>query len=198
MSGPISRRGQLILSEIVRETTRVLAENTLVQLNKLTDLDLRPFTMDDNHLNDSRGKILALLKDKRYPKPTESELSDREEHIRAALANFGMIGYSGLNKDDLTKLRPTDDYETELDVMAETRAYWQVAYKVSLLRDMDLTTSASSTTLLGSSMPSISFQSLAISIALSSPSCRSLRQKGPLALARSWPNRLSMHVSARI
>jgi len=95
--------------------------------------------MDGNHLNDSRGKILALLRDKRYPKPTESELNDREEHIRAALAELGMIGYSGLNKDDLTKLRPTDDYETELNVMAETQAYLQVAYKVSLLKYVDLT-----------------------------------------------------------
>jgi hypothetical protein len=56
---------------------------------------------------------------------------DREAKIRDLLAQLALAGYTGLKEDDLDRLRPTDEYETELEVMAEARAYWQVAYKVS-------------------------------------------------------------------
>lgn len=40
------------------------------------------------------------------------------------------IGHTGLNAEDLGKLNPPDEYETELRVMAEVRGYFQVSYKV--------------------------------------------------------------------
>jgi hypothetical protein len=40
------------------------------------------------------------------------------------------IGYPGLSAEDLGKLNPPDEYETELRVMAEVRGYFQVSYKV--------------------------------------------------------------------
>jgi hypothetical protein len=46
------------------------------------------------------------------------------------LAALAEIGYVGLSKDDLGKLNPPDEYETELEVMAEIRGYFQVSYKV--------------------------------------------------------------------
>ena len=39
-------------------------------------------------------------------------------------------GYGISNLDDLAKLKPGDEYEAELLVMAEVRGYFQVAYKV--------------------------------------------------------------------
>lgn len=52
------------------------------------------------------------------------------EKVQAALAMLVEIGYSGITEDDLGKLNPADEYETELRVMAQTRGYFQVAYKV--------------------------------------------------------------------
>ncbi|KAJ7593810.1 P-loop containing nucleoside triphosphate hydrolase protein [Mycena floridula] len=51
------------------------------------------------------------------------------DDVQAALAALAKIGYSGLTADDLPKLLPPDEYETEIHVMAEVRGYFQVAYK---------------------------------------------------------------------
>jgi hypothetical protein len=52
------------------------------------------------------------------------------EKINSILALLADVGYTGLNAEDLGKLNPPDEYETELHVMAEVRGYFQVAYKV--------------------------------------------------------------------
>ena len=41
------------------------------------------------------------------------------------------LGYDVNNEAELDRLRPPDEYEQELIVVAEVRAYFQVAYKVS-------------------------------------------------------------------
>lgn len=40
------------------------------------------------------------------------------------------MGDAGVRAEDLAKLNPPDEYETELRVMAEVRGYFQVSYKV--------------------------------------------------------------------
>ena len=57
----------------------------------------------------------------------------RNEKINEILASLASIGYTGLTEDDLGKLNPVDEYETELHVMAEVRGYFQVSYKVSYI-----------------------------------------------------------------
>ena len=52
--------------------------------------------------------------------------------MKETLANLAKLGYAGLTEVDLGKLNPPDLYEEELEVMAEVRAYFQVAYKVRL------------------------------------------------------------------
>lgn len=61
---------------------------------------------------------------------------DRQDKVAKALALLTELGYTGVVEDDLGKLRPSDEYEAEMEVMAEVRAYFQVAYKVRLLRRM--------------------------------------------------------------
>ena len=50
--------------------------------------------------------------------------------VRQALTALSAVGYSGLTEADLAKLRGADTYEQELIVMAETSAYFHIAYKV--------------------------------------------------------------------
>ena len=50
--------------------------------------------------------------------------------MQIALAHLAAIGYN-VKVEDPGKLRKEDMYEQELEVMAETSAYFRVAYKVS-------------------------------------------------------------------
>ena len=53
-----------------------------------------------------------------------------EQAIREALAALARLGLN-VTENDLGKLNPPDEYEDELALMAEVRAYFDVAYKVS-------------------------------------------------------------------
>ncbi|CCL98324.1 uncharacterized protein FIBRA_00318 [Fibroporia radiculosa] len=54
---------------------------------------------------------------------------DREAAIKEALAALAKAGFIGLTTDDLGKLNPPDEFEDELNVMAEVHGYFQVSYK---------------------------------------------------------------------
>lgn len=92
--------------------------------------------MNDHDLISMREKFLASLKDKRYPK-SATESADKQSLTANALASLAALGYKSLDEHDLKKLLKVDSYETELAVMAETRAYWQVAYKVGFFDHFD-------------------------------------------------------------
>lgn len=64
------------------------------------------------------------------PNGATPENAVNSEKINSVLAALAEIGYTGLQEDDLSKLKPADEYETELEVMAEIRGYFQVSYKV--------------------------------------------------------------------
>ena len=49
-----------------------------------------------------------------------------------ALDLLSQIGYVGLTERDLVRLHPPDAFDEELCVMADVRAYFQVAYKVRI------------------------------------------------------------------
>ncbi|KAH9946711.1 hypothetical protein B0H21DRAFT_693224 [Amylocystis lapponica] len=49
--------------------------------------------------------------------------------IDVALEALSELGYKNLTKADLERLHPPDDFEEELEVMADVRAYFQVSYK---------------------------------------------------------------------
>ncbi len=53
-----------------------------------------------------------------------------EQAIREALAALAKLGLN-VTAEDLGKLNPPDEYEDELALMAEVRAYFDVSYKVS-------------------------------------------------------------------
>lgn len=54
---------------------------------------------------------------------------DQKKHQKLALSSLAALGIH-VTVADLGKLHPPDIYEEELEVMAEVRAYFQVAYKV--------------------------------------------------------------------
>ena len=64
------------------------------------------------------------------PTSATSSITNRQQLVAETLANLAKLGYIGLQEEDFGKLNPPDIYEEELEVMAEVRAYFQVAYKV--------------------------------------------------------------------
>ena len=54
---------------------------------------------------------------------------ERAEELRNVLEGLKRMGYNGVRSEDLQKLAPSDEYEEELALMAEVRAYFKVAYK---------------------------------------------------------------------
>ena len=65
--------------------------------------------------------------------PSRKHGLDDEERVaieREVLSGLAKLGYT-VSSTDLGKLNPPDIYEAELEVMAEVRAYFQVAYKVN-------------------------------------------------------------------
>lgn len=53
--------------------------------------------------------------------------------LERALGALKDLGFANLNESDLTRLTPVDPFEEELVVMADVRAYFQVAYKVNTI-----------------------------------------------------------------
>lgn len=51
--------------------------------------------------------------------------------IRELMSLLAKLGHNQLKLEDLAKLNPPDEYENELQVMAEVRGYFKVSYKVS-------------------------------------------------------------------
>lgn len=53
--------------------------------------------------------------------------------LERALGALKELGFANLNESDLTRLNPLDPFDEELVVMADVRAYFQVAYKVNTI-----------------------------------------------------------------
>ncbi|OSD00790.1 hypothetical protein PYCCODRAFT_1393152 [Trametes coccinea BRFM310] len=62
------------------------------------------------------------------PRPTTMLNEKEKASMRNALAELVKLGYQ-VSEEDLGKLNKPDEYEEELEVMAEVRAYFQVSYK---------------------------------------------------------------------
>jgi hypothetical protein len=60
------------------------------------------------------------------PPSTSAAAVPDSEKINSVLAQLAELGYSGVTPDDFGKLRPVDEFETEITVMSEVRGYFQV------------------------------------------------------------------------
>ncbi|KAI8996213.1 P-loop containing nucleoside triphosphate hydrolase protein [Trametes punicea] len=62
------------------------------------------------------------------PRPSTMLSQKDKDSLRNALAELTKLGYQ-VTEDDLGKLNKSDEYEEEMEVMAEVRAYFAVSYK---------------------------------------------------------------------
>jgi hypothetical protein len=77
------------------------------------------------------------------PRASHPYSSMEESPDVKALRALAAAGYPNLRVQDLARLLPPDPYEEELIVMADVRAFYQVAYKVSCAHQYHIKTSDS-------------------------------------------------------
>ncbi|KIP02343.1 hypothetical protein PHLGIDRAFT_298819 [Phlebiopsis gigantea 11061_1 CR5-6] len=99
-------------------------EETLKFIRFVLELEDPPFTVNDHYFSACRDKYLA-----QYKAAGKPPLGDADKTlVQNALSSLALLGITA-NVNDLAKLHKEDQYEEELIVMAETAAYFRVAYK---------------------------------------------------------------------
>lgn len=100
-----------------------------VDLSKLAARSSHSSTADPTYSTQPRDRPNEHFKwgDSPFMKPVNETSLFSTEGLLAGLAAHG---FAGLTIEDLGKLNPPDEFETELIIMAEVRGYFQVVYKV--------------------------------------------------------------------
>ncbi|GAA5887898.1 hypothetical protein JCM6882_000791 [Rhodosporidiobolus microsporus] len=110
-------------------TAEVLDELFSAASTRLKDhleLDSVPFTQNSHYFQTTRDETMIEYKEARQPTSLKNASSEKLEDVFTALA---AIGFKGLDVEDLSRLHKPDEWEEELEAMAQTVAYWKVAYK---------------------------------------------------------------------
>ncbi|KAI0696227.1 P-loop containing nucleoside triphosphate hydrolase protein [Cerioporus squamosus] len=120
---------KVVISPIVMEQLQIHAEQATNHIKTILALEAAtPFTQNTHYFADKRDKQLAQYKQARPHGPVRLFSSPTEENMKNALASLARLGYT-VKEEDLGKLNPADEFEEELELMAEVRAYFYVAYK---------------------------------------------------------------------
>lgn len=110
------------------------------RLDDMLELETSPYTQNTHYFSTTRDDALASYKKARET-AAPSRDKDKLANVLSALAAYG---FSAVKEEDLARLHGADMFEEELDSVAQTCAYWKVAYKVRMLpgtpvRDFSLT-----------------------------------------------------------
>ncbi|KAF7317274.1 hypothetical protein HMN09_00462700 [Mycena chlorophos] len=137
--GLLAQRITMLLHQHLQQRTE--AAHALVA--KLIDLEMpAPLTLNDHYLSDYRTKYLARYRAAREKATNRKFATQLQNHrpyeddgysspttIDEILGKFASMGLSGLKAEDFAKLLPQDRMAPALEIMADVRAYFQVAYK---------------------------------------------------------------------
>lgn len=128
----------LVFDSVRRQQDVALAALAMVLQFEGTPL----FTQNTHYISATREKWLTRYKNARRKTSRDSRApttiglwpqhaAPGVDFVQEALAFLNKAGYS-VKEEDLVRLEPVDEYEEELGVMADVRAYFQVAYKVGM------------------------------------------------------------------
>ncbi|KAF9476669.1 hypothetical protein BDN70DRAFT_950426, partial [Pholiota conissans] len=145
--GHLEKRVRSIMKRHMKECLE-RAEQKIKWLLELEDV---PFSLNTHYLADYKSKFLAHYKGARekysrkdfvdaiqkYENPSKvapssagfRKASGELNGIAKILSGLTEIGMTSVKPEDLAKLLPPDEMEPALVIMAEVRAYFQVAYK---------------------------------------------------------------------
>lgn len=102
-------------------------ETSRAFVDAMLEVERMPFTQNTHYLQSQEDEWRAKYKNERLP---DADSDVDEDDINEALSILARVGHAGLKEEDLGRLHAADEYQTEMDVMAEVRGYFQVSYKV--------------------------------------------------------------------
>ncbi|KAF7304023.1 hypothetical protein MIND_00633500 [Mycena indigotica] len=124
---------------LVQERLQRCTAATQALISKLVALEEPgPLTLNNHYLSDYKEKYLTRYRAAREKKTNSEFTSTIQNHRRKSsyaseiteiLSHLATMGLRDVKAADLTKLLPTDEMEPALHIMADVRAYFQVAYK---------------------------------------------------------------------
>ncbi|KAI0027599.1 P-loop containing nucleoside triphosphate hydrolase protein [Vararia minispora EC-137] len=88
--------------------------------------ELTAYTQNTHYLQTCKDRWLSRYRDMRLGNSPQQVDQDVQNELFAVLAKAGR---PGLGVHDLARLNEPDKFDTEMEVMAEVRGYFQVAYK---------------------------------------------------------------------
>ncbi|KAJ3508089.1 hypothetical protein NLJ89_g5947 [Agrocybe chaxingu] len=141
-----SHFGQGHLEQRVRILMKSRIEECFADAKRIIEWHLKvedqPFSLNTHYLTAYREKFMAHYKGERLrydqtglmaalsrTTSTSSSPQDSPSALSQIMSGLAALGISGLAPEDLKKLLPADDMEPALGIMADVRAYFQVAYK---------------------------------------------------------------------
>ncbi|KIM19796.1 hypothetical protein M408DRAFT_334259 [Serendipita vermifera MAFF 305830] len=122
----------------VLEQLKNCKERTLQKMQECIALEHEePVTVNEHYLADYKRKFQSRYKAARKihieHSPNLQNLVDggyqNTSTMRNALVHLAEMGLNDVQKDDLLRLIPSDSADTAIEIMAEVRAYYQVAFK---------------------------------------------------------------------
>ncbi|KAJ8514913.1 hypothetical protein ONZ45_g7596 [Pleurotus djamor] len=148
--GALEQRVSVVIQGHIQRACKV-AEARILWLLRLEE---RPFTLNEHYLADYKDKFLAHYKGIRGSQRHPDLLRSIQDHlarppaptmynlkgdvlqqgvppsgISKVLSGLVEVGVSNVDAEDIPKILPPDQMEPALNIMAEVRAYFQVAYK---------------------------------------------------------------------
>ncbi|KIO22290.1 hypothetical protein M407DRAFT_216692, partial [Tulasnella calospora MUT 4182] len=132
---------------IILSHMQELAKVAIQKVEGLVQTEDAPYTQNDHYFFDYRTKLLlrykaAHRKSKSQSsviqslqdhdlsrKPQRSDAQTQWQNINDVISGLATIGIPGIMATDLIKLLPDDNMGPAFEIMAEVRAYFQVAYK---------------------------------------------------------------------
>ncbi|KAJ7431615.1 P-loop containing nucleoside triphosphate hydrolase protein, partial [Mycena galericulata] len=142
--GVLEQRVMVLVQEHIRKRVEC-AQGSISKFIRLEEDG--PFTLNEHYLSDYKTKFLSYYRSAREkdrnPRLTgaiESYMPGEEDRagidgpippsdIAQILSCLCSIGLDGVHAEDLVKLLPPDSMDPALNIMADVRAYFQVAYK---------------------------------------------------------------------
>ncbi|KAJ7590318.1 P-loop containing nucleoside triphosphate hydrolase protein [Mycena floridula] len=101
-----------------------LRDETRAKLQWLLELERPPFTLNNHYFSSYRESYLS-----QYKKERQQTAPYETQAMETLLSAVAAVGIPNISQDNIERLRGPDEYEEELIVMAEVRAYFHVSYK---------------------------------------------------------------------
>ncbi|KAI0262179.1 P-loop containing nucleoside triphosphate hydrolase protein [Gloeopeniophorella convolvens] len=121
------------IMRIMQDHVQARADSAEQHIKSLIAQEREPFTMNQHYYMDYRTKFLAQYKGIREKAKSNFmqnlEGGDMQDAVNTTLASLASLGLQSIGASSLAQLLPPDQMEPAIGIMADVRAYFQVAYK---------------------------------------------------------------------